>query len=45
MCKFLDVKKIDLRPLIDRVFAFDDVHAAFDYLESGGHFGKVVVKL
>jgi NADPH:quinone reductase-like Zn-dependent oxidoreductase len=32
-----------VRPVIDRVFPFADAPAAFRYLESGAHFGKVVV--
>jgi NADPH:quinone reductase-like Zn-dependent oxidoreductase len=34
-----------LKPVIDRVFAFEDAPAAFEYLESGSHFGKVVISL
>jgi NADPH:quinone reductase-like Zn-dependent oxidoreductase len=34
-----------LRPVIDRVFAFADAPAALAHLESGAHFGKVVVRL
>jgi len=34
-----------LRPVIDRVFAFDEAHDALQYLESGAHFGKVVIRL
>jgi NADPH:quinone reductase-like Zn-dependent oxidoreductase len=34
-----------LKPVIDRVFAFEEAPAAFKYLESGSHFGKVVIKL
>jgi NADPH:quinone reductase-like Zn-dependent oxidoreductase len=33
-----------LHPVIDRVFEFEDVIAAFRHLESGSHFGKVVVR-
>ena len=33
-----------LRPVVDRVFALADAPAALKYLESGSHFGKVVVK-
>lgn len=33
-----------LKPLIDRVFAFDDAVAAFRYYESGKSFGKVVIR-
>jgi NADPH:quinone reductase-like Zn-dependent oxidoreductase len=32
-----------LKPLIDRVFPFADVPAAFRYFEAGRHFGKVVI--
>ncbi len=34
-----------IRPVIDRTFAFDEADAAYRYLESGGHFGKVVIRL
>ena len=34
-----------LRPLVDRVFAFDDAPAAFAHLASGRHLGKVVVRI
>jgi NADPH:quinone reductase-like Zn-dependent oxidoreductase len=30
-----------LRPVVDRVFAFDELRAALDYLASGAHFGKI----
>lgn len=33
------------KPAIDRVFAFDEVPAAYEYLASGSHFGKVVVRV
>ncbi|BFU44067.1 zinc-dependent alcohol dehydrogenase family protein [Krasilnikovia sp. MM14-A1004] len=32
-----------LRPVIDKRFGFDDVEAAYRYLESGAHVGKVVL--
>lgn len=32
-----------LRPVVDRVFAFDELHAALEYLASGAHFGKVCI--
>jgi len=35
----------EMRPVVDRVFAFDDAPAAFRHLESGAHFGKVVVRV
>ena len=34
-----------LRPCIDRVFPFDEVPAAYDYLESQQHIGKIVCAL
>ncbi|KAI0393727.1 hypothetical protein F5Y17DRAFT_466719 [Xylariaceae sp. FL0594] len=35
----------EIRPVVDKVFEFDDADQAFQYLFSGGHFGKVVVKV
>jgi NADPH:quinone reductase-like Zn-dependent oxidoreductase len=32
-----------LKPVIDRTFAFAEAPAAYRYLESGAHFGKVVI--
>lgn len=34
-----------LRPVIDRVFAFDEARDAIRYLASGAHFGKVCVRV
>ena len=34
-----------LRPTIDRVFTFDEVVAAHEYLEKGQYLGKIVVTL
>jgi NADPH:quinone reductase-like Zn-dependent oxidoreductase len=34
-----------LHPVVDRVFAFDDARSAYEYLASGQHFGKVVVRV
>jgi NADPH:quinone reductase-like Zn-dependent oxidoreductase len=34
-----------LRPVIDRVFSFDEAHDAMRYMESGAHFGKVVIRV
>ena len=39
--RFLNATKV--KPVIDRVFGFDEVGAAYDYMKSGAHFGKVVV--
>jgi NADPH:quinone reductase-like Zn-dependent oxidoreductase len=32
-----------LHPVVDRVFPFADAVAAYNYLESGAHFGKIVI--
>lgn len=34
-----------VRPVIDRVFDFDEAVAAYDFLRSKGHFGKIVIKV
>jgi len=34
-----------LRPVVDRVFPFEDAREAYRYLESGTHFGKVVLRV
>jgi len=33
-----------IRPVVDKVFAFNEVTAALRHLESGAHFGKIVVR-
>lgn len=39
------IAKHKLKPVIDRTFAFEEAAAAFEYLDSGSHFGKVVIRL
>jgi NADPH:quinone reductase-like Zn-dependent oxidoreductase len=39
------IVQANLHPIIDRTFAFSDSLKAFSYLESGSHFGKVVIKI
>ena len=34
-----------VHPVIDRVFGFDEIQAAYAYLESGSHFGKIVIRV
>ena len=34
-----------LKPIIDRTFPFEDARAAFAHLETGIHFGKVVIRI
>ena len=43
MNRAIEVAK--LKPVIDRVFDFDDARAAYEYLASGKHFGKVVIRV
>jgi len=43
MVRFLDTHQ--LTPQIDRTFRFEETPKAFEYLESAGHFGKVVIEL
>jgi len=34
-----------LRPVIDRVFPFDQAASAYDHMEGASHFGKIVIKI
>jgi NADPH:quinone reductase-like Zn-dependent oxidoreductase len=34
-----------LRPVVDRVFPFPEIRDALRYLESAGHFGKIVIRV
>ena len=43
MCRFYS--KHMIHPVVDRVFDFGQAKEALQYLYSGGHFGKVVVKV
>jgi NADPH:quinone reductase-like Zn-dependent oxidoreductase len=35
----------DLKPVVDRVFPFQHAREAYRYMESGSHFGKVVISV
>jgi len=37
------IEHTGMRPVIDRVFGFDDVRQALRYMKTGSHFGKIVV--
>lgn len=39
------VEDHEVRPVVDKVFSFDEAKEALQYLFSGKHFGKVVVKV
>ena len=34
-----------LRPVVDRVFPFEEARQALEYLQSGSHFGKICIKV
>jgi len=34
-----------IKPVIDKVFAFAEAHAAYHHMASGAHFGKIVIRL
>ena len=35
----------NLKPVIDKTFAFEEVREALERMESGSHFGKIVIKI
>ncbi|MCC6663892.1 MAG: NAD(P)-dependent alcohol dehydrogenase [Polyangiaceae bacterium] len=39
------VEQNQLRPVVDRVFGFDEVQSALEHMASGNHFGKVCVDI
>jgi NADPH:quinone reductase-like Zn-dependent oxidoreductase len=43
MNRFMEGHRI--RPIIDRVFEFDEAPAAFDFIENGDFMGKVVIRM
>jgi threonine dehydrogenase-like Zn-dependent dehydrogenase len=45
MNRFLEEREVKLSPALDRVFPFSASKNAFDYLKSGKHTGKVVIKM
>lgn len=34
-----------IKPVIDKIFEFDEIKDALKYMESGSHFGKIVVRI
>jgi NADPH:quinone reductase-like Zn-dependent oxidoreductase len=39
------VATTEIKPVVDRVFGFDEAKEAYRYMESGSHFGKVVIQV
>ena len=33
-----------MKPVVDRIFAFEELREALDYLERSGHFGKICIR-
>ena len=34
-----------LKPVIDKVFGFDEAKAAYNHMAAGAHFGKIVIRV
>ncbi|KAE8218108.1 hypothetical protein CF319_g7949, partial [Tilletia indica] len=47
--QFLDMLRTfethKIKPMIDREFSFEDTPKAYEYLSSGSHIGKIVIKI
>lgn len=39
------VAAVQLKPVVDKVFAFEELRKAYEYQESQKHVGEVVVKV
>ena len=39
------IEAAGMRPVIDRVFDFEQTIEAMRYMESGSHFGKICIRL
>ena len=42
MCRFMELKRIE--PVVDKVFPWTEAKAAFAAMQSGEHFGKIVLE-
>jgi NADPH:quinone reductase-like Zn-dependent oxidoreductase len=38
------INRHGIRPVIDRVFDFKDADDAYAYMDTGSHFGKIVIR-
>ncbi len=41
----VEIESFGLKPVVDSVFEFDQAREALNYMESGAHFGKIVVRV
>jgi NADPH:quinone reductase-like Zn-dependent oxidoreductase len=39
------ISEHEIRPLIDRVFEFDEAPAAYEHMENGDFMGKIVIRI
>jgi NADPH:quinone reductase-like Zn-dependent oxidoreductase len=39
------IERAPFRPVVDRVFSFEEARRAYDALASAGHFGKIVIRV
>ena len=39
------IRQHKLRPVVDKVFPFEQAREAMKYMDSSAHFGKVVIKI
>lgn len=39
------ITAVKLKPVVNKVFAFEDVRQAFEYQDSQQHIGKVVIRV
>jgi NADPH:quinone reductase-like Zn-dependent oxidoreductase len=39
------IEQEEIRPIIDRTFAFEEAAEALGYMSSGAHFGKIVIRV
>ena len=44
-CLVRTIEQQNIQPVIDSTFGFDDVPAAYARLKSGGHVGKILVRV
>jgi NADPH:quinone reductase-like Zn-dependent oxidoreductase len=43
MNRFLAEHKI--RPVVDRAFSFEEAAKAYDFMDNGSYFGKIVIRV
>jgi NADPH:quinone reductase-like Zn-dependent oxidoreductase len=40
-----EIVRTKLKPVIDRVFKFEEARAALEHMAAGAHFGKICIKV